>query len=254
MLKYRLALFVLVLVAHIVQADEVRAFTVDQRESQYLYDAGIGLTDKTSWHNYVEVYSHYFKDIKDKKLKFLEIGIWSGGSLVMWENYFRNAEIYGIDTTLDYKTHPTTRAICLLADQSKPVDLLRVVQTCGGPFDIILDDGGHFMQQQITSFLTLFPHLKKGGIYVIEDLHTSYWSEYGGGGTRLNPESEGNTTISFLKGLIDDVNFVGASTGRASHRPDHRQDWDELQDRLDEYKTDILSIHFYDSLCVIIKR
>ena len=48
-----------------------------------------------------------------------------------------------------------------------------------GPFDIVIDDGGHFMDDIISSFKTLLPHVRAGGTYIVEDLHTSYWAEYG---------------------------------------------------------------------------
>jgi hypothetical protein len=129
-----------------------------------------------------------------------------------------------------------------LCDQGNSHELQRFVQLSGGNFDIILDDGGHTMQQQITSFTVLFPHVKSGGMYIIEDLHTSYWSSFGGGGP--------NSTVNFLKSLIDEVNYVGMRTSRASHlllSP-------ETLKELNIYREQIQSIHFYDSVAIIIKR
>ena len=67
--------------------------------------------------------------------------------------------------------------------------LIQFIQQSGGDFDIILDDGGHKMDQQITSFRVLFPILKSGGVYIIEDLGTSYLLEWGGYGTKPNPKT-----------------------------------------------------------------
>ena len=83
--------------------------------------------------------------------------------------------------------------------------------------------------------------MKSGGLYIIKDLHTSYWSEFGGG-------AHPRTTISFLKGLIDEVNFVGARTRCASHLNI------DPSKELNLYRTQIESIHLYDSVAIIIKR
>ncbi len=232
-----------------------RAFEVDEVEYQCMYNIGAHLTAKISWHDYAESYSQYFGKVKNKPLKILEIGILNGGSLKLWEEYFQNAEIYGIDTTLDYISVDLKRSICYIADQSKPADLMRVVRDSGGGFDIIIDDGEHLPQGQITSFVTLFPHLNRGGIYVIEDLHAAYWTDYGGVGSKENPNADGYTMVTFLKHLIDDVNFVGAALGRCNHRLlacDYSIE--TIQDRLDLFKRDILSIHFYDGVCFVLKR
>ncbi len=92
--------------------------------------------------------------------------------------------------------------------------------------------------------------MKSGCVYIFEDLHTSYWTGFGGGGSRECPLSFGNTTVAFLKSLIDDVNFVGAARGRASNIPD----LSSLKEQLNEYRLNILGMHFYDSICVVIKK
>ena len=98
--------------------------------------------------------------------------------------------------------------------------------------------------------MTLFPHIKSGGLYIIEDLHTSYWSSYGGSGSLGNPKTNQDSTICFLKALIDDVNFVGATTGKANKNscPQH------IKEGLTYYQQHIKSMHFYDSLCIILKE
>lgn len=108
---------------------------------------------------------------------------------------------------------------------------------------MILDDGGHTMVQQVISFKYLFPHVKSGGLYIIEDLHISYWERFGGG-------DHPRTTIAFLKGLIDDLNFVGAHSARASHLNIDPATVKELN----LFRAEIESIHFYDSVAIIIKR
>lgn len=77
----------------------------------------------------------------------------------------------------------------------------KFAQSVGPEFDIIIDDGCHIVEHQITSFKTLFPLIKPKGMYIIEDLHTSYWKEYGGKGTLDNPQTTPLSAIKFLQRL-----------------------------------------------------
>ncbi len=201
-----------------------------------------GADKGSQYHNYTKVYAQYFDKIKDKTFNFLEIGVHKGCSVKLWEKYFSKANLYFIDITWDALEYTPTRAKLFLADQSDPQKLKNVVSQIPGGLDIIIDDGGHTMEQQQVSFKTLFPYVNSGGLYIIEDLHTSYWSSYGGGGR--------DSTVEFLKCLIDDVNFVGARTEKANHDGD----LSALQIELNIYREQIYSICFYDSLCFIIKR
>lgn len=201
-----------------------------------------GADKGSNYHNYTEVYSQYFAPFKEKPIKFLEIGIYKGSSVKMWEEYLKNADLHFMDITLQAVEYHSKRSHYHLCNQESPVELRQFIKTVGGDFDIILDDGGHTMNQQITSFKILFPYVKSGGMYIIEDLHTSYWNFYGGN----SPHS----AINFLKTLIDEVNFIGARTSRASHIniPE------DIRKELNIYKELIYSIHFYDSIAIIIKR
>jgi hypothetical protein len=124
-------------------------------------------------HNYVEIYEMLFAPIRNKTEKILEIGVLEGHSLRLWEDYFPNAQISGIDI-VDSRKNDVGRVKTFIADQGKREELAKVVAATGGNFDIILDDGGHRMDQQQISFGALFPALKSGGLYVIEDIHTSF--------------------------------------------------------------------------------
>lgn len=200
--------------------------------------------DKGShYHNYTEVYSKYFAPIQDLPLKFLEIGIYKGSSVKMWEEYLPSAELHFADITFERVEYFSQRSHYHICNQENPKDLRKLMKKTGGNFDVILDDGGHTMKQQITSLVTLFPYVKSGGMYIVEDLHTSYWpGHFGGGGS--------DSAIAFLKSLIDEVNFVGAKTTRASHLALDPQ----LLSQLNIFQKEILSIHFYDSVAILIKR
>jgi hypothetical protein len=241
-----------------------KPFEIDELEYQYLDQLSLSqnlnpllTSDKSSrWHNYTKIYSFYFSKIKEKKLKFLEIGIDKGNSVQLWENYFPNADLHFIDITLSEALYFPQRSHYHIANQENPSELLDVVKKTGKDgFDIIIDDGGHTMKQQITSFLTLFPYLKSGGIYVIEDLHTSYWkkwpgasSSYGGHGSIEKPRAGTGTTIQFLKDLIDEINYPAARTTRANYLSGLPKN------EINIYRESILGIHFYESLCFIIKK
>jgi hypothetical protein len=218
-----------------------------QNQEEYLILDDLALKTKadkgSNYHNYTEIYAQYFSSLRDQPIKFLEIGIWKGYSVKLWEEYFKNAELHFIDITFQNVEYFSERSKYHLANQESPKDLQNFIQETGGEFDIIVDDGGHTMGQQIVSFCTLFPHVKSGGMYIIEDLHTSYWRSFGG-------DRPTGTTIAFLKSLIDEVNFVGARSGRASHLNVEPA----LQKEMNIFRETIQSIHFYDSVAVIIKR
>lgn len=202
-------------------------------------------TDKGSlFHNYTDIYAKYFHSLRNKPIKFLEIGILRGESVKLWEEYFTHADLHFMDIDFGRIRYISDRSHYHLCNQESPEELQEFIAASGGNFDIIIDDGGHTMNQQITSFQMLFPHIKSGGMYIIEDLHTSYWSSYGGG------DSSAQNTITFLKSLIDEVNFIGQLTQRASHLAIHPS----ITAELNIYQKEIYSMHFYDSLVVIIKR
>jgi hypothetical protein len=220
-------------------------------EEEYRYMDQIALesgADKSSaFHNYTKIYSKHFKNIRNQTFNFLEIGINEGKSVKLWENYFPNATLHFIDITSDNIKYYSSRSHYHFLNQEN-VSALEKFGQINGPFDVILDDGGHTMNQQITSFVTLFRHMSSGGAYIIEDLHTSYWREYGGSGNLRRADH--GTTIGFLKGLVDEINFTGSATQCA--------DWDKLpqnlKDSLTEMQRDIASIQFYSSVCIIEKR
>jgi glycosyltransferase involved in cell wall biosynthesis len=201
-------------------------------------------TDKSSlWHNYTRHYFKYFSHLREKKLRILEIGVGKGQSLRMWEEFFPNAEIFGIDTDPSCLELVSERTNIFIGDQTDEKFLRSFPKKVGGEFDIIIDDGGHFMDQQITSFRTLFPYLKARGIYVIEDLHTSYLKKYGDGFRKSN------TTVEFLKDLIDEVNNRGKS-GCGDKAKVCRANEEGEAGFFTKY---IDSIHFFISICFIFK-
>jgi len=156
-------------------------------------------TDKGYGHHYTEVYEYFFYPVKYDTKKILEIGIAGGASLKMWRDYFPNAVIYGIDINDESALNsPTIKTF--IADQSDRKKLQAFIDAHGDGFDIILDDGGHSMEQQQISFGYFFKYLKSGGYYIIEDMHTSifayYHAEYGALPT------EDNTTLTMVNNFV----------------------------------------------------
>ncbi len=149
---------------------------------------------------YFEIYERFFKRFKGERVRLLEIGVWLGGSLQMWKNYFGNsAKIYGIDINPDCKQYEEEQVKIFIGSQSDSKFLKTIISEVGG-FDIVIDDGSHLMGDLSASFENLFGHLSEGGIYLVEDTCTSYWDEYGGG------YKKPNTFIEYSKNLIDLVN------------------------------------------------
>jgi hypothetical protein len=145
-----------------------------------LHDLGLKYnTDKATYHEYTKFYQKYLNDIRYEKLSVLEIGIFDGGSLMMWNDYFPNSIIYGADI-LDKSHFKSDRVEIFLTNQENLEDLRQLPKN----LNLIVDDGGHTMLQQQLTFKVLFlDNLKNGGIYILEDLHTSlpkYFRSYGG--------------------------------------------------------------------------
>jgi hypothetical protein len=187
------------------------------------------------WVHYFEVYDRFFHNFRHKKIKFLEIGVDNGGSTRMWKDYFGpNAEIIGVDINPDCKSLETENIEIWIGDQSDQSfweSLLKVHPE----FDIILDDGGHTMDQQIITFEALFPSIKNGGLYLCEDVHTSYFPSHGGGIRRSN------TFITWMKDLVDEM-----------HSWYHRPVGEVFKNN--QRFQEILSVCFFDSVVVVEKR
>ena len=133
------------------------------------------------WHHYIPLYDRYFSRFRDSPVRFLEIGVWKGGSLQMWRKYFgENAIIYSIDSDPECAKLNGLSAQVRIGSQDDPDFLTHVIDEMGG-VDVILDDGSHKTKHQIKSFKYLFPRMSRGGVYMVEDLHTSFWRGYGGG-------------------------------------------------------------------------
>ncbi len=172
--------------------------TLTQLANLYKTDKGY---DNGSGHNFAEVYDQYLNPFRETYLNILEIGIWDGGSLNMWADYFPNAKIHGLDIE-DKSFYNTDRIKCSIVDQSSTDSLQSFAAAHSeGYYDLIIDDGSHHMRDQQITLAYLLPLLKSGGTYILEDLHTSVCES----GTMLygrpiviEPDKS-NTTLAFLQ-------------------------------------------------------
>lgn len=153
-------------------------------------------------HNYAVFYENFLKNKREETQLILEIGICGGKSLKAWEEYFPNTTIIGLD--IDNKTmYNNDRTHTFMLDQSDEEQLKKFVEECNKEnyqFDLIIDDGSHQMYDQQITLGYLFPLLKSGGVYFLEDLHTSLADNgfYLYGKPLEIHENRSNTTLYYL--------------------------------------------------------
>ncbi len=153
-------------------------------------------TDKFGYHDYTPNYFKMFKHLKEAPVKVLEIGVGGyadddrgGQSLEVWRDFFPNAQITGID--IQKKTMDLGERVEILRGSQVDADFLKDLVKKRGPFDIIVDDGSHRNEHVVKSFELLFPTLAPGGIYVAEDVQTSFHPRFGGSLEMTAPNSIG---------------------------------------------------------------
>lgn len=205
-------------------------------------------TDKSKYgHNFNKLYHKYFQELRDDPLNLLEVGVAAGHSIQMWAKYFTNAKLVSLDHDIKGYHYPPNDRITIVKGDQRDTNLLMDLHTNHGPFDIIIDDGSHIDSYTKTTFDTLFPLLKSGGLYIVEDLHTSYHSVVHG--IDNTPDF-----INHVKELVDCVNSHGycmsGNVVNCSKNEDYQ--WCEHR-KMKEMDKLIEFIHFYKSI-VFIKK
>lgn len=184
------------------------------------------------WVHYLPIYENHFKRFVNQSVTFYEIGVWNGGSAQMWKRYLGPfANIIGIDIDANCIFCEEEQINIEIGDQSDTAFLQSIVDKYGAP-DIVLDDGSHIQHHVTATFDFLYPHVTKNGVYMVEDLQTAYWDEFGGGLGR-----EG-TFIEYCKDMVDTLN---------AH---HIREVSPLP----EFTTSTFSMNFYSGLVVFEKR
>ena len=185
------------------------------------------------WDHYFEIYDRHFKKYKDKDVVLLEVGVSRGGSLQMWSDYFgEGSKFYGIDIDPRCKEFENENTKIFIGSQADR-KFLNYVKDNIPPIDILIDDGGHYMNQQIILFEQLFGYIKRNGVYLCEDTHSSYWLVFGGGYKRRG------TFIEYSKNFIDMLNAFHSEQSKY---------------KINNFTKSVNSIHYYDSVLVIEKR
>jgi len=183
------------------------------------------------WAHFFPAYERHFARFVNTDVVFIEIGIASGGSLQLWKKFFGPfARIVGHDINPKCAAYGEEQIHPRIGDQTDLVFLQGLIDEFGAP-DIVLDDGSHQMNHIHATFEFLYPRLAKNGVYMVEDLHCSYWENYGGGLNRPG------TFIETSKRLIDELN---ADTTRGAVTPT-------------DFTRNTISMHFYDSIVVFEK-
>jgi hypothetical protein len=183
------------------------------------------------WKHYFPIYEDHFGRFVNRPVTLFEIGCGSGGSLQLWKSYFGPlAQIVGIDVDPQCQSFEEDQISVRIGHQADVQFLDAVIREFGNP-DIVIDDGSHLMADITTSFIHLYERTDRNGVYLVEDLHTAYWSEYGGGIGRSG------SFIELCKQLIDQL-----------HAHWTREDLNQTM-----FNRTTLSMHFYDSIIVFEK-
>ena len=186
------------------------------------------------WDHFFEIYERHFSRFRGKEIVILEIGVSHGGSLQMWKDYFgEKVTVIGVDINPECKKLEENGINIYIGSQEDRA-FLKQLKSEIPKVDILIDDGGHTMTQQIITFEELYSHVNDGGVYLCEDLHTSYWDEYGGG------YKKDGTFIEYSKNFID---YINAWHSR-----------DKMTLDVSDFTRTTDSLHYYDSILVIEKN
>ena len=149
------------------------------------------------WNSYFHVYEHLFARYVGQRITFVEVGVDEGTSLLMWRQYFQNARVIGVDIDPAASKLEQYGVEIVIGDQASPEFWKQFYQRVGS-IDVLLDDGGHFNEQQIVTVSCALPKVRDGGMIVVEDVHASYMAEF------FNPSR--HSFMNFAKRLVDCVN------------------------------------------------
>jgi len=223
----------------------VKIVPATQKPQNELFDIFSADTNVHKWHHYFDIYARHFERFRDRPIRMLEIGVFRGGSLRMWKEYFHpDSMIVGIDVDKSCAAHEIAEqeVYVRIGSQADP-RFLAAVNDEFGPFDIILDDGSHKTHHQIISFGALFRSaLKDGGCYMVEDVHTNYWIKHVD-----SPE----TFIDVSKQMVDMLHEPYFDRKETNFRHGHDDATTEMD--ISYLSANLSGIYFHDSIVVFDK-
>ena len=214
------------------------------------------------WVSYLDVYHEYFKRFRGRNVRLLQVGVQSGGDIRMWREYFMGGlEYHGIDINPECRKFEGERSVAqiIIGDQGSPRFWDEIIPKLP-MFDIIIDDGGHTMIQQITSLRKAFPNIMaRGGVYLVEDTATSVWERFGGSvaslvqrGSMTAPRrSQGQTFLEFSQSLLAELYWHHAMV--ENEVPEHARNYAMSVIRRSPFFRKIKSIHFHNQIVIFIE-
>lgn len=215
------------------------------QSSGRLYDLFLSGHDERVFklHHYFDIYERHLSRYVGKAPRILEIGLGDGGSPELWLKWFGpNATLVNIDIDPPgTRLSPDSPVLTETGDQADPAFLARVVEK-HGPFDIVMDDGGHTARQQINSFNALYDALRDDGVFICEDTHTSYFDQF-------KDVDKFMSMIEFAKQLIDRLHepYLGQEEYLRVRQPMGDRKGHAMASR---FAARTKGIFFYDSIIV----
>jgi len=199
-------------------------------------------TDKVDkWHtfnglSYLDIYEKYFYEFRNKPINILEIGVRGGNSVKIWKKFFKKGKVIGIDINPNCIKHSEKRIEIFIGNQNNASFLDNVLKKLNG-VDIIIDDGSHINELSIFSFNHLFKYLNKNGVYIIEDLATSY------------------ENLNEVEDLWEDELKANKRNGvdLKNERKDLDNFFSDIIHNVDKNNNEVKAIHFWTNIAVILK-
>jgi SAM-dependent methyltransferase len=217
-----------------------------------------------SKHNYESFYPLLLEQLRGKPVKVLELGLHRGSSLFFWKAYFGPTATYvGVDakhplwyqwseeTSMKQPKEPTSEVYAayekvydfkfVSGQQQDSATMDKALKLAGGSFDVIIDDGAHNNDVNRECFKYLFPFLKPGGVYIVEDLNTAYSKEQNGG------KGNAHSWVEKTKGMLDTLN-------RADFDLDFQVDGLQGDLRFPTVDKLVASVHCQREICAYVRQ
>ena len=163
-------------------------------------------TDKTTNHRYEMLYPLLFESFRDLPFHLVEVGVYGGASLRLWEQYFPRARIWGLDNDPVCATKASDRSTVIIGDQGDRATIEALLEAAD-PVSIWIDDGSHTWKHQVDNFRWVFPKLPAGALYAIEDLEFSTETNRAGGGDITGAAMVAGEVHKLLVGRKQSITF-----------------------------------------------